>query len=187
MILLLTTHYFMSLTLHTITNNKKSRKRLGRGNASGRGTYCTRGRKGQRARSGGKSGLKLKGFKANLLNLPKYKGTKSYRPDNQVVKISEINKHYKDSESVNPGTLFENKLISSIKKPVKILKNEDFTKKVEIVGCLVSASAKESLAKAGGKFIDIEQTPENDTMKKESKTSTTKEAPKDSTKKEIKK
>ena len=142
----------MAITLDNLTSKKKSRKRLGRGNSSGRGTYCTRGLKGQRARSGGKKGLKLKGFKQNLLNLPKYKGTKSIRPNNQVVKLSEIEKEYKKDEQVTPGTLLEKGLISNIKKPVKILSVGKLSKSVEIFDCLLSAKAKELVEKAGGKI-----------------------------------
>ena len=49
------------LALHNLKVNKKAKRkvrRVGRGNASGSGTYSGRGLKGQKARSGGKSGLK---------------------------------------------------------------------------------------------------------------------------------
>jgi large subunit ribosomal protein L15 len=53
------------LTLNSIKKAKgsaKGRKRVGRGNASGHGTYSTRGLKGQKSRSG-VSGLKRLGMK----------------------------------------------------------------------------------------------------------------------------
>ena len=37
-------------TLHPSSGSKHSRKRLGRGNATGQGTYAGRGLKGQKAR-----------------------------------------------------------------------------------------------------------------------------------------
>jgi len=144
----------MSLSLNTIKNTKKKKQRVGRGNASGRGTYCTRGLKGQRARSGGKSGLKLKGFKRNLLNLPKYKGTKSIRPNNQIVKLSDLEKSF-DNEKVTPGTLFEAGFIASMDLPVKILYDIDVKKKFEVFGCLLSKTARVAIEKAGGSVIDI--------------------------------
>lgn len=51
-------------------------RRVGRGNASGNGTTAGRGTKGQRARTGGKKGLKYKGLRSTLLKLPKFKGMK---------------------------------------------------------------------------------------------------------------
>ena len=83
----------MTLSAHTISGNKSAsprKKRVGRGNASGRGTYATRGLKGQRSRSGGKGGLKLRGFKQSLQKVPKLRGFKSPNPANQTVSLGTI-------------------------------------------------------------------------------------------------
>ncbi len=120
------------LSLNTIKKTKgssKKIKRVGRGNASGHGTYSTRGLKGQKSRSG-VSGLKRLGMKKQLLAIPKVRGFKSHRPKNQVVSVKAINKNYQDNEIVNPTTLFEKKLINSAELPVKILGKEKLTVKV---------------------------------------------------------
>ncbi len=156
----------MALGLDKIGTRKKTKKRVGRGNASGHGTYSCRGLKGQRSRSGGKGGLKLKGFKKNLLNIPKMKGMKSKRPKNQLVNISSLEK-FSAEEKVTPGSLFEKGLIDTMNLPVKILtdkKNKPMTKKVEIYNCFVSDSAKKLIEAAGGKIIDLE-TRENKSEK----------------------
>ena len=111
----------MVLELSNIGTKKKNRKRIGRGNASGHGTYSTRGQKGQRARSGGKKGLKIKGFKQNLLNMPKYKGMKSPRLKAQLIMVSTLEKYFKDNEQVTPGSLLERGLVESMDRAVKIL------------------------------------------------------------------
>ena len=116
----------MTLNLHTIkpaTGSVKKRKRVGRGNASGHGTYSCRGLKGQRSRSGGKSGLKKMGMKTILKNIPKKRGFKSKRPKNQVVNLFDLNEHFKDGDAVSPQSLFKAGLIDTIKEPVKILNN----------------------------------------------------------------
>ena len=156
----------MTLKLGQISNTKKARKVLGRGNASGRGNYSTRGMKGQRSRSGGKSGLKLKGFKQTLLQMPKFKGMKSLHPNNQVVKLSVLQERLDDGTKINPGLLFEKNLISKLDQPVKILFDGDLKKKFEIFECLVSAKAKEAIEKAGGKILSIEKEIEEKTEKK---------------------
>jgi large subunit ribosomal protein L15 len=151
----------MAYTLSNLKSIRKAKKRVGRGNASGSGNYSSRGMKGQRSRSGGKGGLKLKGFKQNLLNIPKMKGNKSIRPNNQVVNLSTLEKQYKDGETVNPATLSEKGIISRINNPVKILltnKDDKFTKKIEIFGCSVSQAAKVVLEKAGCKILNDEET-----------------------------
>ena len=150
----------MTLSLSNIKNRKRKKKRLGRGLGSGHGTYSTRGQKGQRARSGGKGGLKLKGFKQNLLNMPKYKGMKSPRPKAQIILISTLEKNYQDGDKVTPGSLKEKGLIKFIEKPVKILSKssgDKLTKKVEIFDCAASASAKGLIEKAGGQIVSSEE------------------------------
>ena len=135
------------LSLNTIKKAKgsaKKNKRVGRGNASGHGTYSTRGLKGQKSRSG-VSGLKRLGLKKQLLQIPKSRGFKSLNPKNQVVSVKMINKHFKDNEIVNPLVLFEKKLISSASRPVKILGKEKLTVKVKFEKIKMSAGLSEQI------------------------------------------
>jgi large subunit ribosomal protein L15 len=113
----------MTLSLHTIKPRKgaiKKRKRVGRGNASGHGTYSGRGQKGQKSRSG-VSNLKRLGMKQVLLRTPKKRGFKSLRPKDQVVNLILINKFFKDKDKINPKSLFAKGLIDNLKTGVKIL------------------------------------------------------------------
>src|SRR3989339_714160 len=117
----------MSLSLHTIKSNKgatKKRKRIGRGNAAGQGTYCGKGLKGQKCRSG-VSGLKRRGMRQILLKTPKERGFKSLASKKEVVSMDLINKHFKDGETIEPNILFEKKIISTKKHGVKILATGD--------------------------------------------------------------
>lgn len=145
------------LSLHTIKPNKgatKKRKRVGRGNASGHGTYSGRGLKGQKSRSGGKSGLKRKGMKNILLQTPKLRGFKSDKPKNQVVNIFDINNNFKDKDAVNPSTLMKNNLIANTKDPIKILGKGDLKiKNLTVEGVKMSESVKSQIEKNGGKIM----------------------------------
>ncbi len=136
----------MTLSLHTIKPAKgstKKRKRVGRGNASGHGTYSTRGLKGQKSRSGGKNSLKRLGMKTILLNIPKKRGFKSQKPKNQVVNLADINKYFKDGDTVDPQSLLKAGLIDAIKLPVKILgKGELKLKNVKFERVKMSESVK---------------------------------------------
>ncbi|MFA6194223.1 MAG: 50S ribosomal protein L15 [Patescibacteria group bacterium] len=135
------------LSLNTITKAKgraKTNKRVGRGNASGHGTYSTRGQKGQGQRSG-VSGLKRLGMRAQLLQIPKSRGFRSLKPKNQVVSIKAINNAFKDGEIVTPVALFEKKLIASASLPVKILGKEKLTVKVTFEKIKMSAGAKDQV------------------------------------------
>jgi len=135
------------LSLNTLKKTKgssKKIKRVGRGNASGHGTYSTRGLKGQKSRSG-VSNLKRLGMRKQLLAIPKSRGFKSLKPKNQAISVRMINNNFKDGEIVNPSILAEKKLISSVDKPVKILGKEKLTVKVTFEKVLMSESVKEQL------------------------------------------
>ncbi len=128
------------LSLNTITKTKGSSqkiKRVGRGNASGHGTYSTRGLKGQKSRSG-VSGLKRLGMRKQLLAIPKLRGFRSLNPKNQVVSVKAINRYFKDNETVNPAALFAKKLIARVDLPVKILGKEKLSVKVKLEGVKMS-------------------------------------------------
>lgn len=72
----------MSIKLHNLQSviKTKPKKRVGRGNASGKGTYSGRGIKGQRARAGGRGGLKKRSIMRQLIKkTPKIGGFKSLK------------------------------------------------------------------------------------------------------------
>lgn len=136
----------MALSLNTIkpgAGATKKRKRIGRGNSSGHGSYSTKGIKGQRARAG-VSNLKRLGMRQLMLRTPKSRGFKSIQEKNQVVNLSDLSKAYKDNEEVSIKTLLEKGLIKSAKSPVKILGNGELTVKgLKIVDVKISEKAKE--------------------------------------------
>lgn len=161
----------MALGLHNIKHKNQLKKRVGRGNASGKGTYCGRGIKGQRSRTGGKKGLKYRGFKRTLLKLPKYKGMRRRHPSAQVVYLSRLDK-FEEGVEITPGLLFERKIIDDMYAPVKILlraPNEKFDKKIEVFGCRVSAAAQKLIESAGGKVINLGEDEEKKGDKDEGK------------------
>ncbi len=136
--------------LHSATGSTHSRKRVGRGNASGHGTYSTRGLKGQKSRSG-VSGLTKLGMKKMLLSTPKLRGFKSLNAKNQAVNLSTIDKTFSDGAVISPVTLAKAGLIKSSAEPVKILGTGELTKKnLVFKNVKVSSTAVEAIAKAGG-------------------------------------
>lgn len=146
----------MSLTLHTLkpkSGAKKSRKRIGRGLGS-TGRYSGRGVKGQRSRSGGKSGLQLKGIRKIMLSVPKQRGFKSQKPAPQTVNLKDLNKAFKEGAKITPDTLLQKKLITSKDSGVKILGQGSLAIKVVVENCLLSQSARAAIAKAGGTILE---------------------------------
>jgi large subunit ribosomal protein L15 len=145
----------MALSLDKIkasAGSDRKKKRIGRGNSSGTGTYSGRGQKGQKSRSG-VSNLKRLGMKQVLLRTPKERGFKSHRPENQEVKLSQINIAYKDGETVSPATLMSRKLVDNDKNTIKILGTGELKlKNLIFKGIKTTASAKEQVEKLGGKI-----------------------------------
>lgn len=131
------------LNLSNIKKAKtKTKRRVGRGNSSGAGTYSGRGQKGQRARSGGKGGLKLKGLKETVSKLPKSRGFNSPNPKLKVINLAELSKRYKDGEIVSL-------------KDTKVLGQGEIKKKLTVKAAAFSKSAEEAIIKAGGKIAKI--------------------------------
>lgn len=143
----------MEIKLHNLKSfNRKNRKRVGRGNASGHGTYSGRGLKGQRARAGGKSGLKRMGLKSFLQQIPKVRGFKSYHPRMQIVQLRDLDKRFKENELITLKQLFKAGLIKSIVLGVKILGPGKLSKKLIVKANKFSKSAENAIKKAGGKI-----------------------------------
>lgn len=158
------------LTLHDLNknNDNRARRRRGRGNASGRGNYSTRGMKGQRARSGGKSGLNIRSIKSYLLRIPKTRGFKSLQSKMAVVNLSELNSNFEDKATINARALLKAGLIETINNGVKILSVGQLNKKFTIEANAFSKTAKDAIEKAGGKAVLVgkKTTEKKETEKK---------------------
>lgn len=143
------------LTLQSLKPKKGSRttkKRVGRGLGS-KGSYSGRGVKGQRARSGGRAGLKLKGIREIMLSTPKNRGFRSPKTKPLVVNIKDLAKHFSNNAKVNPKLLQQKGLVSEISSGVKVLGTGDIGIALIVEGCLISEAAKQKIEKAGGKII----------------------------------
>lgn len=140
-------------TLQPSKGSKRSKKRIGRGNASGKGTYSTRGIKGQRARSGGKSGLKLRGLRRTIKRIPKKRGFKSFLPNTPTITLRTINHYFDDGDVINLTQLRSKRLIGAMDKKVKIVAYGKLKKKVNIKDCAVSNGARKQIEAKGGSII----------------------------------
>lgn len=146
----------MTLSLHSLkpkSGSRRDKKRVGRGLGS-TGTYSGRGVKGQRARSGGRSGLKLKGLRPLMLATPKRRGFNVSKPSPVVVNIGDLAKAFANGAKVDPKALLKKGLISDMTGGVKILGKGEIGITLSISGCLISASAKQKIEKAGGAIIE---------------------------------
>ncbi|MBI4835758.1 MAG: 50S ribosomal protein L15 [Candidatus Abawacabacteria bacterium] len=139
--------------LHTLAPHPKARKnkkRVGRGDGSGHGSFSTRGCKGQNSRAGSKFRPGFEGNQTPLIQrLPQLRGFNNVnKVFFQVVNIADLDGL--KSEKVTIDELKKSGLISSTKKRVKILGYGELKKKLHIEAHACSAQAKEAIEKAGG-------------------------------------
>ena len=133
--------------------SRHSRKRVGRGPASGTGKTAGRGLNGQKSRSGGGNGNGFEGGQTPLARrLPKLPG---FRNINHVeylpVNVSRIEKYYEAGEVVDGESLVAKGIIKHSTDLVKVLGDGEITKAVTVKVDKVSASAKAKIEAAGGK------------------------------------
>lgn len=153
-------------TLKPYKGSKHSKKRVGRGNGSGHGTFSTRGNKGQKARSGGNIPARFEGGQTPLVRrLPKLRGfTNITRVEFQVINVGALNV-FNDGDVVDMTTLFEHGFIKAKALPVKILGGGELTKKLTIKIDRVVASARAKIEGAKGSVQELMKTSKTEDSK----------------------
>ena len=138
---------------------RKTRKRVGRGLGSGKGRYSGRGIKGQKSRAG--SHAMRAGFEGGqmplAMRIPKLRGNTSkdampvgpFRTYTQPVNLRDLDR-FDAGEEVTPESLKAKGLIRSVRKDVKLLGVGELTKKLSISVHAASASAREKVEASGG-------------------------------------
>ncbi len=138
---------------------RKDAKRVGRGGK--RGKTSGKGGKGQTARAGGKPRPEMRDI---IKRLPKLRGHGKNRArtvNNErvlptVFNLKVLEAAFEAGETVSPATLLAKKILTTKKgklPEVKILGTGEITKKITLSGCIISASAKAKIEKAGGTVL----------------------------------
>ena len=127
---------------------KRPSKRVGRGNASGHGTYATRGRKGQNAR-----GKVRPGFEGGQISVvrraPKLRGFKNpFRTEFRAVNVDVLAERFAAGAVIDGETLHAAGLLGRADEPFKVLGRT-------VKAPRISATAKETISAAGGTFEEF--------------------------------
>lgn len=143
------------MELHTLKPAKgsvKKKKRIARGQGSGRGGTSTRGHKGAKSRSGWSKKESYEGGQMPLQQrLPKRGFKNPNRVEYVVFNMSSLDA-LAEKNNVTDFTIEKLFELGQIKKndKVKVLGNGDLTKKLTLTVHAVSASAKEKIEAKGG-------------------------------------
>jgi large subunit ribosomal protein L15 len=138
---------------------RKDRKRVGRGQGSGKGRYSGRGLKGQKSRSG--SHKMRPGFEGGqnpiYMRLGKQRGGSAdampvgpHRTQTHAVNVAALEERFDAGAEVTPESLAEKGLVRNTRVDVKLLGHGDLKKKLSITVHAASASAREKVEAAGG-------------------------------------
>lgn len=136
------------------------RKRVGRGNASGHGTYSTKGMKGQKARSGGGVRPGFEGGQLPLVRRMAYKrGFRNpFRVDYEEVNVGMLARFPAGAE-VDRAAL-ETARLARTGKPVKVLGDGDLKVALKVEAAGFSKAARQKIEAAGGSVIWLDGEPE---------------------------
>ena len=129
-----------------------SKKRLGRGTATGQGKTSGRGQKGQKSRSGGGVRVGFEGGQMPLARrLPKRGFKNPFRKEYTEVNVELLNR-FENGTEITAEVLKSTGAISKIAKDgIKVLGNGNLEKAVTVKAAKFTASAQEKIEKAGGK------------------------------------
>ncbi|OGS17247.1 MAG: 50S ribosomal protein L15 [Elusimicrobia bacterium RIFOXYA2_FULL_50_26] len=134
--------------------SRHRRKIIGRGEGSGHGGSATRGRKGQKARSGDG---KMSGFEGGqiplLRRIPKRGFHNEFRTEYAAVNVETLNELFDNGAEVTIQAL-RAKGIAKRRLPLKILGNGELGKPLTVKADAFSKSAEEKIKAAGGTVIN---------------------------------
>jgi large subunit ribosomal protein L15 len=135
----------------------KNRKRIGRGEGSGRGGTSTKGHKGAQSRAGYSRKAGFEGGQMPLVRrVPKFGFKNPNRVEYNAVNLDVLQKlsEEKGFEAIDLQVLIDNGLASR-KDLVKILGRGSLTAKLEVTAHAFSASAVKAIESIGGKVNKI--------------------------------
>jgi len=129
---------------------RHKKRRIGRGLGSGQGRTAGKGTKGQKARSGYSMRPGFEGGQLPLIKrLPEKRGfTNIFRTEYAIVKVGSLNRF---EGEVTPQRLVEERLVKSLKKPIKILGDGELEKPLIVKVDKFTQTARRKIEAAGGK------------------------------------
>ncbi len=144
------------MRLNTLQPKKGSRftkKRKGKGHASGQGKTSGRGHKGQKSRSGGFHKTGFEGGQMPLQRrLPK-RGFASRKFQNtHEVRLSDLSKV--EEAVIDLDALKNANIVPRSAETIKVIATGEINKALTIQGLHITLKAKDAIENAGGKVID---------------------------------
>ncbi|MFO7728454.1 MAG: 50S ribosomal protein L15 [Desulfonatronovibrio sp.] len=142
--------------LYPFQEDKKTRKRLGRGNGSGFGKTSGKGHKGQKSRAGASIPAGFEGGQMPLQRrLPKRGFKNHFKVEYAPINLSRIVAHFPDKTEVTLDDIYSSGLCP-VDKPVKILGSGEIDYSLKLIAHKFSKTAAEKISNAGGSATSLE-------------------------------
>lgn len=137
--------------------SRRNRKRVGRGDAAGGGSYAGRGLKGQKSRSG--KGLRP-GFEGGQLplikGLPMKRGFNNrYKTYYALVNLNTLEERFESGDRVTPELLHGLNIVRRTNLPIKVVGDGELGHPLTVVAHKFTASARAKIEAAGGVAEEI--------------------------------
>ena len=145
---------------HEISSPKgarRARKRVGRGDAAGGGSYAGRGMKGQKSRSG--PGLRP-GFEGGQMplikGLPMKRGFNNrYKTYYALVDLDTLQERFEANTQVTPELLHQLGIVRRTRLPVKVVGDGELQQPLAVAAHKFTASARAKIEAAGGTVTEL--------------------------------
>jgi len=145
----------MSIGAQELRPNRRathSKKRIGRGNSSGQGTYAGKGLKGQKSRSG--KNLPYDSFEGGQFpSSRKFHSLRGFnnkwRVEYQPINVAMLER-FEAGTTITPETLLAAGLLRHLRQPVKVLGDGELSRSLKVSAHRFSESAKAKIEAAGG-------------------------------------
>jgi large subunit ribosomal protein L15 len=134
---------------------RRSRRRVARGNAGRAGTYAGRGRKGQKARSGGAKAPYFEGGQLPLVRrLPYRRGfTRLRRVEYSPINLGALEALFEPGAQVTAEELVRLGALRRADEPYKVLADGEVTKSLTVHAPRFSEMARRAIEQAGGACV----------------------------------
>ncbi|MDE2786690.1 MAG: 50S ribosomal protein L15 [Chloroflexota bacterium] len=136
---------------------RRARKRVGRGDSAGGGSYAGRGMKGQKSRSG--PGLRP-GFEGGQMplikGLPMKRGFNNrYKTYYALVDLETLQERFEANTQVTPELLHQLGIIRRTRLPVKVVGDGELQQPLTVAAHKFTASARAKIEAAGGTVTEL--------------------------------
>lgn len=136
---------------------RRARKRVGRGDSAGGGSYAGRGMKGQKSRSG--PGLRP-GFEGGQMplikGLPMKRGFNNrYKTYYALVDLDTLQERFEANTQVTPELLHQLGIVRRTRLPVKVVGDGELQQPLTVAAHKFTASARAKIEAAGGTVTEL--------------------------------